>query len=545
MAISHWRLRPVINKKIFYISVNKLGKEPEEVIPSSGARSLFIGTGKNCDIIASIPLLPARHSILKRSISGYNLVVPPSASLFITIGDSTIPIKSLVDLGLLKKKGDFYLFPIPDKAPCTVKSDDVILTFGYKEKPQHVKKPLAKVDSSLKKHFVKKEDYAFIAILVTVYIFGTSFAAYINSMKITKKESAQIIKEMPQRFAKLVMEAPKKVAPKNIGKGMTTSGEGKSETKTEGTPVEAAKDTRETKESKEIKETKKSARAEPSAAVEVASAGSSAAVVSGGGGGSRGSGSGGGGGGSGSGSGSVKSRGLLGVIMAKSKPPEFLNQDMFSEAEDTGRAAASGARSSRSGSQMATSEVLSDIVTAKNQGGGTGGGFGSGIGSGSGGGGEGDGDGGGFGTGIGTGEGPGVPKGGKQRAADIIKEKKDIIVAEIEKEKPQKRDAETTANLRKRDESEIYKTIISYVGGLKYLYNNALRKDSTLKGKISAKIIVAQDGKVREATLVSSTLNSKELEEAILSRILKWKFPELLGGDEFSITYTFDFSPVG
>ena len=53
MAISHWRLRPVINKKIFYISVNKLGKEPEEVIPSSGARSLFIGTGKTA--ISSLP----------------------------------------------------------------------------------------------------------------------------------------------------------------------------------------------------------------------------------------------------------------------------------------------------------------------------------------------------------------------------------------------------------------------------------------------------------------------------------------------------------
>lgn len=541
MVISHWQLRPVINKKIFYISVNKPGKEPEEVISSSSARSLSIGIGEDCDIIASIPSLPTRHSIVKKSMSGYYLVLPPSASLSITIGDSTVPIKGLVDLGLLKKKGDFYLFPIHSKAPCTVKFDDIILTFGYKEKPATVKKARVKVDSSLKTHFVKREDYAFIAILLTVYILGSSFAAYINSMKIAKKESTQAIKEMSQRFAKLVMEAPKKVVPKNIGKGMTTSGEGKGEAKTEETPVKEAK---ETKESKEVKETKKPARTGPSAPpAEVASAGRSAAVISGGGGG-VGSGSGvgvpGGGMGSGlGGGGSVKSRGLLGVIMAKSKPPEFLNQDMFGEAEDTGKAAASGAKSSRSGSQMATSEVLSDIVTAKNQGGGTGGGFGSGSGGGSVGG-IGDG----VGTGVGSGEGPGVSKGGKQRAADIIKEKKDIIVAEAEKEKPQKRDAETMANLRKRDESEIYKTIISYVGGLKYLYNNALRKDSTLKGKVSAKIIVGQDGKVKEATLVSSTLNSKDLEEAILNRILKWKFPELIGGDEFSIIYTFDFSPV-
>lgn len=525
MAISHWRLHPVINKKIFYISVNKPGKEPEEVIPSSSARALSIGTGKDCDIIASIQSLPARHSIAKKGMSGYYLVMPPSASLSITIGDSTVPVKGLVDLGLLKKKGDFYLFPITDKAPCSVKADDIVLTFGYKEKPVPVMKARVKVDRSLKKHFVKKEDYAFIAILLTVYILGSSFAAYINSMKIAKKESTQAIKEMSQRFAKLVMEAPKKVAPKNIGKGMTTSGEVKGETKTEETPVKEAKETKETKEtkeSKEVKETKKPARTEPSPSpAEVASAGSSATVISGGG-------------------GSVKSRGLLGVIMAKSKPPEFLNRDLFGEAEDTGKASASGTKSSRTGSHMATSEVLSDIVTAKNQGGGTGGGFGSGFGSGSGGG-MGDG----VGTGIGSGEGPGVSKGGKQRAADIIKEKKDIIVAEVEKEKPQKKDAETMANLRKRDESEIYKTIISYVGGLKYLYNNALRKDSTLKGKVSAKIIVGQDGKVKEASLVSSTLNSKDLEEAILNRILKWKFPELLGGDEFSITYTFDFSPVG
>ena len=105
--------------------------------------------------------------------------------------------------------------------------------------------------------------------------------------------------------------------------------------------------------------------------------------------------------------------------------------------------------------------------------------------------------------------------------------------------------AEDRASLRARDEAEVYKTVRAYVGGLKYIYNNELRKDPTLKGKVTVKIVITPDGKVALAEIVSSTLASQDVVDAIIKKIYRWKFHELMGGEEFAITYTFDFSPVG
>src|SRR3972149_6604344 len=98
--------------------------------------------------------------------------------------------------------------------------------------------------------------------------------------------------------------------------------------------------------------------------------------------------------------------------------------------------------------------------------------------------------------------------------------------------------AEDRASLRARDEAEVYKTVRAYVGGLKYIYNNELRKDPTLKGKVTVRIVISPDGKVALAEIVSSTLASQDVVDAIIKKIYRWKFPELMGGEEFAITYT-------
>jgi len=72
-----------------------------------------------------------------------------------------------------------------------------------------------------------------------------------------------------------------------------------------------------------------------------------------------------------------------------------------------------------------------------------------------------------------------------------------------------------------------------------------LRKNPSLKGKITVKIVVSPDGKVVKAEVISSTLGFLELEEAIINRIYRWRFSEMKGVEDFTIDYTFDFAPVG
>lgn len=124
--------------------------------------------------------------------------------------------------------------------------------------------------------------------------------------------------------------------------------------------------------------------------------------------------------------------------------------------------------------------------------------------------------------------------------SDIIKEKKEVVLGLADK----KKDIIETKKVLKKYDEEVYAALISYTGGLKYLYNNALRKDPSLKGRIKVKIIVSSNGRAREVHIESSTLNSKELEEAIVNRIYLWRFPEFKGVADFSTDYTFDFSPV-
>jgi len=93
-----------------------------------------------------------------------------------------------------------------------------------------------------------------------------------------------------------------------------------------------------------------------------------------------------------------------------------------------------------------------------------------------------------------------------------------------------------------RSETTIRETVALYVGGLQYLYNKALRKDPTLRGKVTVTFEIDPSGSVTETVLVSSSIRSRSLVEAILHNIRNWKFPGV--SKEYGnvrITYPFAF----
>jgi outer membrane biosynthesis protein TonB len=56
---------------------------------------------------------------------------------------------------------------------------------------------------------------------------------------------------------------------------------------------------------------------------------------------------------------------------------------------------------------------------------------------------------------------------------------------------------------------------------------------------------ISPGGKIIKAEKVSTTLNYSSLENAIIKRIYKWRFPPIKNAVDYKITYTFDFSPLG
>ena len=143
-------------------------------------------------------------------------------------------------------------------------------------------------------------------------------------------------------------------------------------------------------------------------------------------------------------------------------------------------------------------------------------------------------------AGMGAGDRPSIDissewKTAKKTEREMLKERKDLAG----------RDEKTVLAKRQRQEAEVYKTVRSYSGGLKYLYNTELRKNSFLKGAITVKIAISPDGRVEKAVMEKSTMNHPEFEAAVMERISLWKFKPMEDGERFTINYTFDFSPVG
>jgi len=88
----------------------------------------------------------------------------------------------------------------------------------------------------------------------------------------------------------------------------------------------------------------------------------------------------------------------------------------------------------------------------------------------------------------------------------------------------------------------IHRTVGTYLGGIRYLYNRELRKKPELEGKLTVSMTISPDGVVTECRLVESTLGHPPLEEAVLDRVRKWKFPPV-APRPVTVTYPFVFFP--
>jgi TonB family protein len=93
-----------------------------------------------------------------------------------------------------------------------------------------------------------------------------------------------------------------------------------------------------------------------------------------------------------------------------------------------------------------------------------------------------------------------------------------------------------------RSEEEIRKIMEQHKGAIYSIYNRALRQNAALEGKMVVKIVIDPNGKIVEASLVSSELGDKDLEMKILQRIKLIAFPAS-NVARTTLNQTFDFLP--
>jgi hypothetical protein len=99
---------------------------------------------------------------------------------------------------------------------------------------------------------------------------------------------------------------------------------------------------------------------------------------------------------------------------------------------------------------------------------------------------------------------------------------------------------------RKADltDQQIVDTVKAHIGDVKACYEDALKEDHELKGKLVIEFTVAQDGKVAATRKVEGTVQNQKVVACILDKAKTWPFPKPKGVGNVVFPYPFDLNPV-
>ncbi len=82
-----------------------------------------------------------------------------------------------------------------------------------------------------------------------------------------------------------------------------------------------------------------------------------------------------------------------------------------------------------------------------------------------------------------------------------------------------------------RSNQSLLSVVRRYAPGIQYCYDNQLKSNPNLRGKVVVSLTVSATGKVLEAIVVQDSLGSKAVTECVLGQIFGWKFPKIATGD--------------
>ena len=93
--------------------------------------------------------------------------------------------------------------------------------------------------------------------------------------------------------------------------------------------------------------------------------------------------------------------------------------------------------------------------------------------------------------------------------------------------------------------AQIARVVRMYWFQIKYCYEKELRKTPKLSGKIVIRWIISGTGHVQTANVIQTTMNNESVENCIVRRIVRWKFPTPKGGGVVVVNYPFLFTKAG
>lgn len=92
-----------------------------------------------------------------------------------------------------------------------------------------------------------------------------------------------------------------------------------------------------------------------------------------------------------------------------------------------------------------------------------------------------------------------------------------------------------------RSQAAIGRVVSREAQRLKRVYEDWLKRDPALNGRLTFKFTILPTGAVSSVVIVKSTTNNQDFDETIMRYIKRWKFPEVPNGSPVEVVYPFIF----
>jgi len=92
------------------------------------------------------------------------------------------------------------------------------------------------------------------------------------------------------------------------------------------------------------------------------------------------------------------------------------------------------------------------------------------------------------------------------------------------------------------DHSTIIKEIKRQKNAIKFCYEQALKKDPSLKGRMDISIIILTSGKVEDVIIRNRKYRNHKVGKCVKMRIKRWRFPQLTGNKKVQFDIPFHLS---
>ena len=95
------------------------------------------------------------------------------------------------------------------------------------------------------------------------------------------------------------------------------------------------------------------------------------------------------------------------------------------------------------------------------------------------------------------------------------------------------------------DRDQIIAVINRHRGEITYCYEQALKKEPSLRGKVSIQFVINPNGRVGKATIAESSATYPPLESCMIARLRSWQFPKPVGAVHVDVLYPFHLTKLG